>query len=73
MQIIPYERLSEEALHGIILEFVTREGGNNHDQDRFSADDMCAQVMQQLENGDVTIVFDTRLGSCSIIPANHLE
>lgn len=71
MQIVPYERLSDEALRGIVFEFVTGESGNNHDQDRFSVGDMCAQVMQQLESGRVVIVFDPRLGNCSIVPVDQ--
>ena len=71
MQVVPYERLSDEALRGIIFEFVTGESGNNHDQDQFSADDMCAQVLQQLKSGKVVIVFDARMGSCTVVPADQ--
>ncbi len=55
--LIPAERLSGDALAGLIEEFITREGTD------YGALEVCLetkvqQVKQQLEQGDIVIVFD---------------
>lgn len=62
--VIPYEKLSPEALHGVIEEFVTRDGTDLDD-----ADAKIAQVTDQLRRGLVVITFDERSGTCNIVPA----
>lgn len=62
--VIPYERLSPEALHGVIEEFVTRDGTDLDD-----AEAKIAQIMEQLRRGLAVITFDERTGSCNIVPA----
>ncbi len=62
--VIPYEKLSPEALHGVIEEFVTRDGTDLDD-----ADAKIAQVADQLRRGLVVITFDERTGTCNIVPA----
>lgn len=62
---VPYQRLSEAALTGIIEEFVSREGTDYGDYN-YSFDDKKAQVMQQLQQGIAVILFDASSGSCHI-------
>ena len=71
MIVVPQDRLSDTALTNLIEDFVSREG-RNHDQDQFSVAQMADQVRRQLKNGKLVIVFDEKLGSCSILPREQL-
>lgn len=62
---IPYERLSAEALQGIIEEFIAREGTDYGDY-QYSFADKREQVLQQLKAGRAVILFDPESSSCQI-------
>lgn len=63
--VIPYERLSEEALAGIIEEFISREGTDYGDY-HYSFADKKAQVLSQLATKKALILFDPIDQSCHI-------
>lgn len=54
---IPLENLSEEALTGIIDNFVQREG-TDYGVVEISYDTKILQIRKQIEKGQVKIVFD---------------
>ena len=62
--IIPYQKLSPEALRGVIEDVVTRDGTELAD-----ADVMIAQVMRQLERGKVVISYDPQTKTCNLVSA----
>ena len=64
--IIPTERLSAEALQGLIEEFVSREG-TDYGVKSYSFDEKCRHVRQQLESGLVVVVFDAASDSCNLL------
>jgi len=64
---IPWDELSEDALMGIIEEFVTREG-TEYGGSEVSLEEKCRQVRQQLSGGKAFITFDEELQTCSISP-----
>jgi uncharacterized protein YheU (UPF0270 family) len=64
--LIPIERLSVDALEGLIDEFVTREG-TDYGLETHSFDSKRMAVRKQLESGDVVIVFDVESESCNLI------
>jgi uncharacterized protein YheU (UPF0270 family) len=64
---IPWQDLSEDALYGVIEEFVTREG-TEYGASEISLRDKCHQVRQQLERGEALITFDETTQTCSIVP-----
>lgn len=66
---IPWDELSDDALMGIIEEFVTREGTEYGDSE-VSLEIKCLQVRQQLRSGEAFITFDEELQTCSISPAS---
>ena len=66
---IPWDELSEDALMGIIEEFVTREG-TEYGSSEVSLEMKCQQVRLQLRSGKAFITFDEELQTCSISPAN---
>ncbi|MFK7989663.1 MAG: YheU family protein [Sandaracinaceae bacterium] len=63
---IPVERLSPEALVGLIDAFVLREGTDyGHDEPTLA--DKRADVRRQIERGDVAVVYDPKLESASLV------
>ena len=63
---IPWQSLSEDALAGVIEEFVSREG-TEYGAEEVSLKDKCRQVRLQLERGEAAITWDEDAQSCSIV------
>ncbi len=55
--VIPIEKLSEEALHGLIDEFILREG-TDYGHVEYSLEHKHQQVLKQLEKKHILIVYD---------------
>jgi len=66
--LIPYEKLSPEALDGLIEEFVTRDGTELSEMDRKTQ-----QVFRGLQAQRLVIVFDPEEGSCNIVRPEDLN
>lgn len=64
---IPHDQLEPDTLRALIEEFVTREGTEYGEQD-VSLAAKVAQVMRQLERGEVAISYDMDTESCNIVP-----
>lgn len=64
---IPYKQLSDQALLGLIEEFITREG-TDYGFEEVSLETKVAQVQRLLKSGEVVIVFDEATESCNIMP-----
>ena len=69
--IIPYEKLSREALDGLIEEFVTREGTDSG-YTKKSLEENMEMVKRQLEKGDAFIVYDEVTQTANIVSKNYL-
>ena len=68
---VPYDRLSADALYGIIEEFISREGTDYGDYN-YSFDDKKEQVREQIRRGLVVILFDPVGETCQLALANQL-
>ena len=68
---IPYERLSPDALRGVIEAFITREGTDYGAQEVLLATKV-GQVRHQLDAGTAVVVYDEATDSCTIQPADRL-
>jgi uncharacterized protein YheU (UPF0270 family) len=64
--IIPHNELSDDALSGLIEEFVTRDGTEMND-----ASTKAATVRKGLDRGDLLVVYDPESESCNIVPADN--
>ena len=60
---IPHEALSDEALWGVIDEYITRESGVTDG----TLESKRTEILQQLEEGTAIITYDSRLGSTQLI------
>lgn len=63
---IPYDQLSPEALHGVIEEFVTRDG-TDYGEIEISLEAKISQVLSQLKSEKAVIVFDQESETCNIL------
>ena len=70
--IIPYEKLSSEALNGLIEEFVTRPGTDTG-YTKNTLQQNVGMVKRQLKRGDILIVYDENTQTANIIPKEKLN
>jgi uncharacterized protein YheU (UPF0270 family) len=66
--IIAWQDLSEEALQGVIEEFITREG-TDYGHAGWSLEQKVSTVRRQLEAGSAVLVYDEASESCSLAEA----
>lgn len=64
---VPFDRLSREALLGVVDDFILREG-TDYGLEETEHDDKRAQVIALLERGEVLVVFDPETETTSIAP-----
>jgi uncharacterized protein len=64
--IIPFEKLSKEALNGVIDEFVTRDG-TDYGLVEIDLEQKIEMVLRQLKKGDVFIVYDETTMTTNIV------
>ena len=63
---VPWQQLSEEALAGVVEEFITREG-TDYGVEEFSLAQKVTQVMAQIRRGDVLMMFDHDTERCQLV------
>ncbi len=68
--IIPTDRLSKEALSGLIEEFISREG-TDYGLQEYDLAQKTKHVEVQLARGEVLVVFDAASDSCNLLPAEE--
>ena len=66
---IPYDQLSPEALHGVIEEFVTRDG-TDYGEREVPVEIKIGQVLEQIKSGEAVIVFDQKSETCTILKSD---
>ncbi len=67
---MPHGALTPDALRGVIEEFVTREGTDYGERER-ELEEKVADVMRQLERGEVRIVIDSETESVTLLPVSQ--
>lgn len=70
--IVPFEKISEEALDGLINEFILREG-TDYGQKEYTLQEKHEQLKKQLISGKIKIVFDSQEQTASLIRSEHLS
>lgn len=70
--IIPWQQLSPDALNNLIESFVLREG-TDYGEQTFSLQEKVAQVHQQLERGEVVILYSELHESVTIAPKEAIR
>ena len=70
IHIIPVNRLSPEALQGVIEEFISREG-TDYGEIEVSRETRFRQVRQRLESGLAVLIFDDETETTNIFLADN--
>ncbi len=70
--LIPYRRLSSEALRGVIEDYVLREG-TDYGHHEYSLDQKVEKVRVQLEKGTASVSYDEETETCSIVLLSELN
>jgi len=69
---IPHTELNKSTLKSLIEEFVSRDG-TDYGETEVSLDEKIEQIMQQLENNEIVIVFDPETESCTLVTTEYLN
>lgn len=64
---IPPDRLSPEALRGVVEEYVTREG-TDYGEREVGLEAKVRQVLARIREGTVVIRYDPATHSCGLFP-----
>lgn len=70
--VVPTDKISFEALEGLINEFILREG-TDYGSREFTLEEKHAEIRKQLTAGLVVIVFDPQEESASIVRKDLLS
>jgi len=70
--IIPIEQLPQDTLNSLLQEHVLREGTNYGEHD-ISIESQVAQLKQQLERGDIVLVYSELHESVNLLPKSELN
>lgn len=70
VHIIPIDRLSPEALKGVIEEFISREG-TDYGEREASRERSFREVKRKLETGLAVLVFDDETETTNIFQADN--
>jgi len=68
--IVPWQRLSKDALEGVVREFILREG-TDYGEREISLANKIGQVMAQLRSEEVVIVFEPESEGFSILSSGE--
>ena len=68
---VPPERINPDTLRKMVEEFVTREWSDLSDAD-CTFEDKIEQVLQQLKDNRIKVVFDLTSETCNIVPAINI-
>jgi uncharacterized protein YheU (UPF0270 family) len=70
--VVPHDRINPDTLRKMVEEFVTREWSEMADAG-CTLDEKIEQVVRQLEDGVVKVVFDLTSETCNIIPLDRMN
>lgn len=70
--LIPIEKLSDEALSGLIDEFILREG-TDYGAKEFTLAEKHTQIRRQIEKGKTLVVFDPIEQSASLMKSEQFK
>jgi hypothetical protein len=70
VHIIPVNRLSPEALQGVIKEFISRDG-TDYGEREAAPETNFRQIRHKLENGSAVLIFDDETETTNICLADN--
>lgn len=70
--IIPYQKLSDEALRALIEDFVTRDG-TDYGKIEMSMQEKSAHLLALLKKGELLITYNEELQSCGLVTKGEVK
>jgi uncharacterized protein YheU (UPF0270 family) len=70
--VVPMALINPETLRKMVEEFVTREWSDLADSD-CTFEDKIEQVLQQLKDNRIRVVFDLTSETCNIVPVDKIS
>lgn len=70
--IIPYQKLSVDALSSLIEEFILREG-TDYGSREYTLEEKKEQIFKQLKANHIVILFDTELETTTLYKRDQLS
>jgi uncharacterized protein YheU (UPF0270 family) len=70
--IVPHRELSEEALQGLLEEFVSRDGTDSG-YTKLTLEQRVDQVRRQLDRGEAVVVYNNTTQTANIISRRDLD
>lgn len=70
--VVPHERINPDTLRKMVEEFVTRDWAEMSDAG-CTLGEKVEQVIQQLKDDRVKVVFDLTTETCNIIPVDRMK
>ena len=68
---VPLDRINPETLRKLVEEFVTREWSDLSDAG-CTFEDKIEQVIQQLKDNRIKVVFDLTSETCNLVPTENI-
>ena len=69
--VVPLDRINPDTLKKMVEEFVTREWSELSDVDH-TLEDKIGQVLRQLKDGRIKVVYDLTSETCNLVPADSV-
>ena len=69
--IIPFADLPQETLTSLVESFILREG-TDYGNDEVSLADKTEEIIKQIQNGKVVIVYSELHETCDLVPASQV-
>ena len=66
---IHHSQLSDEALLGVIEEYISREG-TDYGHREYSFEEKIKKVKSQLIKGEIKLLFDSKTASCNLVKSD---
>lgn len=70
--IIPYKEISQEALHALIEDFVTRDG-TDYGQHEMSMAEKAEHLLALLQNGKLLITYHEDTQTCGLVRREEVK
>ena len=70
--VVPYQKLSQEALNGLIEEFILREG-TDYGKQEYSLEEKKEQILKQLKAGYIQVVFNPSTETTSLLHKEQIQ
>ena len=70
--VIPKEKLSQQAIDGLVEEFILREG-TEYGQKEYSLEEKKKHILNQLKSNHIVILFDPQIENTTLLTKDQIK